>query len=70
MITSLVELGHPGAVMVHLIVAEVPSVIPLSVELGAAGVTREGEPEITDHNPEPTAGVLAARVVEVRLQRF
>ena len=68
-ITSSVEAGQDPFVTVHLKVAEAPTVKPVTPEVGDAGVVTEAEPAITVHIPDPTAGVLPAKVAVVTLHK-
>jgi hypothetical protein len=68
--TSSVEAAQGALLIVHLNVTEVPSVIPVTVEVGDAGVVMVAGPLTTVHKPVPTVGVFAANVAEARLQRF
>jgi hypothetical protein len=65
-IMSSVEGGHVPLEIVHRKVL-VPTLKPVTPDVGEAGVVTVPVPEITDHIPVPKTGVFAARVaVEVQ----
>ncbi len=68
-ITSSLELPQAPLVTVHLKVA-LPTAIPVTPEVGLAGVVTVADPAITVQAPVPTAGVLPAKVAVVTLHRF
>ena len=67
---SSVEGVHAPLEIVHLSVAEDPTTNPVTPEVGDEGVVTVAVPEITDHIPVPTVGVLPANVAVVTLHRF
>ena len=69
MITSSVETAHPPLLIVHLKVADAPTVNPVTPELADAGVVIVAAPETKLQLPVPTAGVLPAKVAEVTLHK-
>ena len=70
MITSSVDAAQGELLMVHLSVAEDQTTNPVTPEVGDEGVVTVAVPEITDHIPVPTVGVLPANVAVVTLHRF
>ena len=56
--------------IVHLKVADPPTVSPVIVDVGEAGVVIVAAPAVTVHKPVPVAGVLPASVAVVTLHRF
>ena len=68
MITSSVELAQIPFEIVQLKVTESSITRPVTPELGANGEVITAVPEITDHVPVPTDGILPPRVVVVKLQ--
>ena len=69
-LTVLIEGAQVPLEMVHCRVDVAPMVKPVTPELNAAGVVTTAVPAVTVHNPVPTTGLLAARVVVVTLHRF
>ena len=64
--TSLVEAVQVPLLMVHLRVAVLPAVIPVTVVVAEDVVVIVAVPETTDHAPVPVVGALPAMVnVEV-----
>ena len=53
---------HTPLLIVQRKVALVPAVIPVTVLVGEDGVVMLAVPDITVHDPEPTVGVLPAKV--------
>ena len=70
MITSSVETAQPPLLIVHLKVADAPTVNPVTPELADAGVVMVAAPETKLQLPVPTAGVLPAKVAEVTLHKL
>jgi hypothetical protein len=70
MITSLTEAGQTPFEMVHLKVSVVGADNKVTPESGLLSSVMSPLLRTTDQTPVPTAGVFAARVVEVTLQRF
>jgi hypothetical protein len=68
-ITSLAEVQFPF-VIVHRSVDVLPIVRPVTPDAGSVLSVILAEPEITDQEPLPTPGLLAAKVEVVVLQRF
>ena len=50
--------------IVHVKVALVPAVIPVTPEVAEEGVVIEADPLVTVHNPVPVLGVFPAKVKE------
>ena len=69
MVTSSVEVQDKFVVL-HLNVTEVPTTIPVTVDVGEDGVVIVAIPDTTDQLPLPTVGVLPESVVLVTLQRL
>ena len=67
---SSVEGVHAPLEIIQRSVAEDPTTNPVTPEVGDEGVVTVAVPEITDHIPVPTVGVLPANVAVVTLHRF
>ena len=68
--TSSLDTAQPPLLMVHLKVALVPMVRPVTVLVAELAVVIVAVPDTTLHAPVPVAGVFPANVVLVTLQRF
>ena len=70
MTTSSVDGVQDPLDMVHLSVTDDPTTSPVTPEVDKVGVVTVAVPEITDHDPVPTAGAFPASVAVVVLQIF
>ena len=70
MVMSSVEDAQAPLLMVHLNVALLPIVRPVTVELAELAVVIVAVPDTTLQVPVPIAGTFAAKVVVVTLHRF
>ncbi len=69
MTTSSVDAVHTPLDIVHLKVAEAPTVKAVTPEVAEEGVVTVAEPETTDHAPVPELGVFPANVAVVTLHK-
>lgn len=69
MVTSSEEV-HDKLVVVQRKVTELPTTIPVTVDVAEVGVVIVAVPDTTVHVPVPIAGALPARVIFVTLQRL
>ena len=70
MVMSSVDGGQVPLLIVHLRVAEAPTTIPVTPEVGEVGVVTVAVPDITLHTPVPIPAELADKVVVVSLHKF
>ena len=66
---SSVDEAQDPLVIVHRSVAEDPGTSPVTPEVDKVGVVTVAVPEITDHDPVPTAGAFPASVAVVILHK-